>query len=471
LKTTNFKQKLRLYQKSNPNLSYDDFGILLLIDNLYSDLPDDVQRFRRLYAHFDPEILDSTTKNIIFLNIANSKEPESVIKHRLNQYLNIKYNFLCRSKSYDSNMKQYNEHSRKISDFLEDLLLTADFPKEILNVLREKEEVKNCHDFYEMLTFFRNTDSKRLRFEILRKIGLIVLLSRIEKSMNIDEMDYALKNVKKVFFKGLGLKKLKSSFHYLWIDDNNNVQYSQNKSESFRVYQNIVLKRNKAAMEIFPMQIFQHTPHKTQFGNQILHHEIRNKLKDNSDEISYSSFIEKILRKNLQFPNQIHDVIGIKLVVSDEEQIPQLIMDIQTFLGGSSTRKKEKNSLHKFGKRQLSQYSSKEYFVWKAIYDITLPHSSEKRIKEILKLDIKNPEVKKELLKRLKYFKNKLNDYVVEVQLQDMRSFLLSIAKGSLTDHSLLKRNQIRGNSFYKVFPQEIYEEELITLRNNILKN
>ena len=78
-------------------------------------------------------------------------------------------------------------------------------------------------------------------------------------------------------------------------------------------------------------------------GNEILHMEIRNKF-GNKGNISYVSYIEKMIRKNLEFPNQVHDTIGVKIVVEREDQIQGIIRDLESFLGGSSTRKMEKNS-------------------------------------------------------------------------------------------------------------------------------
>jgi hypothetical protein len=129
----------------------------------------------------------------------------------------------------------------------------------------------------------------------------------------------------------------------------------------------------------------------------------------------------------------------------------------------------EKNSYHRFGRRRLSDYSAPEYFVWKAIYDITLPHASIAQIKKMLKLTPGNPEAQRELKNRLAYFVNHPSDFVIEVQLQDIKSYLLSIAKGSSTAHTSLKMNQIRSNSFYKFFPSEIYEQDVNQLKIRVL--
>ncbi|MEW5909279.1 MAG: hypothetical protein AB1659_05730, partial [Thermodesulfobacteriota bacterium] len=107
--------------------------------------------------------------------------------------------------------------------------------------------------------------------------------------------------------------------------------------------------------------------------------------------------------------------------------------------------------------------------VWKAIYDITLPHPSILQVKKMLMLTRGNPQARKELTNRLKYFIRHPKDFVIEVQLQDIKSYLLSIAEGSPTSHEWLKMNQIRSNSFYKFFPREIYEKEINRLKLDLL--
>jgi len=142
--TTNFKEKIGLYLESNPELSYDQFGILLLIDNLYNEVPDDVKEFRRLFAHLDPEIIDKTKKGVMFLEIAHSKEPITVIKHRLNKYVNMKYNYLGESLSYEDNMKKFRIHCKNVSEILNEILEIANLPREIKNVLKKKRLLQSA---------------------------------------------------------------------------------------------------------------------------------------------------------------------------------------------------------------------------------------------------------------------------------------------------------------------------------------
>jgi len=469
MKVPNFKEKIKLYLDANPRITHDQVGVLLLIENLYNEIPKDVSKFRELYTHLDPYIIENSAKGINFLKLVKSKKSESEIKKELNHYINVKYNYLGNYLSYAENMKRFKRQSKIISILIDEILNKAKFPREVQKKLGESPEIRKCHDFYELLTLYKKTKSKRIKFEILRKIGLIVLLARINRKYLINDIEFFIKEVNDVFEKGLGLKRKSKQSYYLWIDENSNVNYCSSKERSKKLYDDAVKKRNKNALKIYPIQKFEYMPFQTRFGDNILYMEVRNKLqKDN--KINYTSFVEKIVRKNLEFPNQVHDLIGVKLIVKSEDDIPKCIRNLEIFLGGSSTRKQEKNTLHKFGKRKLSVYSSKDYYVWKAIYDIALPHPSILKVNKMLKLTKGNPEAQRELNKRLNYFKHRPQDFVVEVQIQDINSYLLSIAEGSSTDHDLLKMNQIRTNSFFKFFPKEIYEKELKSLRNDILK-
>jgi len=473
MKIHNFKEKIELYLKANPDLPHAKLGVLLLIENLYKDLPnEDIHKFRNLYGHLDPKIIDEGAEGITFLKLVESKESPSVIKKKLNQYINIKYNYIGHFKSYEENMKRFKAHSVIVSKLIYEILQTAKFPEELVNILSESEEIRNCHDFYELLKIYRKTKSDRIKFEILRRIGLIVLLARINRTVLISDVDLAIKEVEEVFKQGMGLRKEAKKIFYLWVDDHDKVNFCDcgDKLKAVEMYNEAMNKRNDRALQIYPMQEFECTTYRSRFGCEILYFEIRNKLRKYG-ELSYTSFVEKVVRKNLEFPNQVHDVIGVKIVVSKEDDISEHIPHLESFLGGSSTRKQEKNTLNRFGKKKLGMWSSKDYFVWKAIYDIALPHTSMYKVKELMEISKNNKAAMKYLKKRMEYFEDRPKDFVVEVQLQDINSYLLSIAKGSITDHDILKMNQIRSNSFYKFFPKEIYQKELSALRNSILKN
>jgi hypothetical protein len=468
MKLEDYQGKIGLFFKTNPALTHDELAVILTADLIYKEVPEDLNEFRKKYAHMDPQSLVKSGEGIIFLKIARDKSPSATLKKKLNAYLNVKFNDIRHLRSYKINAKLFKEKSIIASRIIEEILEKAKYPKQIVDTLKEDKAVRECYDFYDMLKLFKTTTDQRRRFEILRKIGLIVLIARINRTVEPEEIENRRREILQAFNRGLGRKKGKRREYYLWLNSKQKVEFCQDREEALQRNRKENILKKRLALPVHPVQRFVCRPFSTYSGNEVLHLEIRNKF-GSGINLSFTSYTEKMIRKNLEFPNQIHDTIGIKIVVEDEDRIWDIIRDLESFLGGSSTRKQEKNSYHRFGRHRLSEYSSSEYFVWKAIYDITLPHPSIIQVRKMLKLTHGNPAAREELLNRLKYFISHPKDFVIEVQLQDIKSYLLSNAEGSPTAHDWLKMNQIRSNSFYKFFPEEIYEKEITRLKLGML--
>ncbi len=453
---------------ANSGLSPEKYGILLLADRLYRDVPENLDIFRNRFSHLDPSNVEKNREGITFLKIAESDEPTSVIKHRLNSYINMKIHHMEDYRSYEENMVVFKKMSMHVTKILHEILVLGQFPEEIISTLKELPEVRRCHDFYDLLQMYRKARTRRLKFEILRKVGLIVLMARIRRVFAIEEYDFALEKVRYTFTKGLGLMKLPEKKYYMWLDSNSKLVYTSNKEKAEKLHKKDCEIRKSLGHGNYGLQTVNCESFKTRHGIQLLHMTQRNKLRKDGD-LYMTSVVEKILRKNLEFPNQVRDILGIKLVVKTDEEIPQLISDLETFLGGSSTRKQEKNYLNKFGRRKLGEYSSKDFFVWKAVYDITLPHPSSPHVEKMMKLAKGNKMLQEALRERLDHFQSRPRDFVVELQLQELSSYLLSVARGSPSDHALLKMKQIRSNTFFKLYPKEIYESCMINMRNRMI--
>ncbi len=468
MKILNFNNRIKSYSSCNPSLDNQNLEILLTIDYLYNEMPANMGLFREIYAHLDPNIIYNSQEGITLLKISKQDKTKAELKRDLNKYINIKFNDIENSRSYQENMVFFKKYSVHTSNALEEILRNALLPQELINILGENKEVKECYDLYEMLELYKNAPSNRRKFELLRKLGLIVLIARINRSIHVEHLDSQMKKVINAFNKGLGFNNAERGLCYLWLDHKNNVRYTKNKNKAKYFYNQELETRKNLALEIYPLQKLNYYTFETHTGNKIINFECRNKFKK-GDQIYYASFIEKMIRKNLEFPNQIHDTIGIKIVVKHENNIKNIIYNLEKFLGGSSTRKREKNTYHRFNKRMLNKYSAEDYYVWKAIYDITLSHPSVEQVKKILAISDSNKIIQEKLNRRLQYFLNNPQDFVIEVQLQDLESYLRSITRGSQTDHRILKMSQIRNNSFYKLWPKEIYENEILALKLKIL--
>lgn len=469
MKVHNFDEKILKYIETNPNLSANELGVLLFIDNIYLDVPRDVEKFKERYPHFDSSIVENGHDGITFLDIVNGNFPDEVAKKKLNDYMNIKFRYIGEFRDYEENAIIFKKYSKSVSGILDDLLVKAKFPREIREILCEMEEIGDCHDIFDLSKIYLETSQRRIKFAILRRIGLVVLLARIKRSFSFEDLEFATLEIENAFMNNLKEDELKPKRYYFWADHHYKSFFTDDEGEALAKYELACEMRGKFASKVHEIQTFESRPFITKSGIKILNFEIRNKMIRDGKEY-FTSIIEKMIRKNLEFPNQVHDIIGLKIVVPEEEDIPKLIDELETFLGGSSTRKKEKNVQNKFGKRLLNKFSSGEYFVWKAIYDVALPHPSINKVLEILaKVKDKDSEVFDMLSKRIEFFKNNPRDFVVEVQIQDLSSYILSNTKGSIPHHSIMKMSQIKENSFFKLFPRDVYEAELLLLKHELL--
>jgi len=469
MKTFNYNDRIHSLLESNPKLNCQKIGILLMLDSLYAEMPRDLLEFRSIYAHLNPDIIGSSADGVSLIKMARSNKSATALKKQLNHYVNVKFNDIRNPKTYDQNMVIFKKYAKFASAVIKEVLEVAAFPKDLAAVFKEKAEVKKCDDIYRLLTIYKRNRDKRTRFEILRKLRLIVQIARINRSMDVEGIDETVEQVLETFTKGLGATNKTEKLYYLWLDATNKVVFNDSAPRARLLYNAEMKKRQRLALDIHPLQTCQCHPFKTSSGNQIIHLEHRNKFCRNG-RLSYASFIEKLMRKNLEFPNQVHDTIGLKMIVESEDEIPQIIADLEMFLGGSSTRKREKNTYHRFDIRKLGDQASKDYFVWKAVYDIALPHPSLEQIQDMISITKNNKVAQSALNSRLRYHLKNPQDFVVEVQLQDLKSYLLIVAKGSPTEHALLKMRQIRSNSFYKFFPKEIYESDVLDLKLEILR-
>ena len=138
----------------------------------------------------------------------------------------------------------FKKMSMMVSRILTEILKLGHFPDEIIETLDELPEVSRCHDFFDLLQLYKKTKSRRMKFEILRKIGLIVLLARIRRVFAVEDYDFALEKIRHAFTNGLGLMKLPDETYHLWLDESNKVVYTNDREQAVKLYEKDC-KKNK----------------------------------------------------------------------------------------------------------------------------------------------------------------------------------------------------------------------------------
>jgi len=137
MKILNFNNKINSYLDANPYLQNNDLEILLTMDLLYAEKPDDLNIFREIYTHFDPRVIYNSQEGITLLKISKENKPKEELKIKLNRYLNIKFNDIENLRSYDENMVFFKKYSIHASNAIEEILKNALLPDKIINTLKE----------------------------------------------------------------------------------------------------------------------------------------------------------------------------------------------------------------------------------------------------------------------------------------------------------------------------------------------
>lgn len=464
-----YSEKIRRYTTIKPTLRPKDIGVLLTIDTLYEEPPEDLALFRQIYLTMDPTVSSEDHRGVTFLKLAACMDPTPTIKRKLNGDLNVKFNDIVHARDYRTNQRTFERYSLIASTVIEEILKRARLPREVTAALREREASRSCTDYYRMLALYRAADDRRLRFELLRKLGLIVLIARINRCIEIEALDESLRNVRKALVKGLGVTGTMRQVFLVELDAEGGLEVRPKKlQKDDPPGKDVGRSRTRPAPAPAAERIVCNS-FTTAAGTEIVHIELRNKLKP-AGVVSYTSYVEKMIRKNLEYPNQVGDTIGVKIVVGRQRDIPRVLGELESFLGGSLSRKKEKDVYTAYRNLPRRNRIPTEYYVWKAVYDIPLPHPSISLVKKMMRLAEGERHVHEALKKTLSYYLDNPLDFVIEIQLQEIHSYLISKMRDSPTAHGRLKATQIRSNSFYKLFPKEIYETDIQAIKARLLR-
>lgn len=461
-----------------------------VINKIYSSEPENLQEFRQKHIYFNPNLVENSKTNISFVNFLYSDLSQKEIKDRLTELLNIRYNAYGQKKTYEELFKKFNRHSKIASQIIKDIMKRTKLPKEEENRFFELKEIANCHDLYELALIYKNSNSKRTKFEVLRKLGLIQLLARIDKTHILEKTEFAVDYIRDIaknkfnynckenlykYHDYNNLKKSKMSFQninqifYFWIDYEGQLRYYSEEQKAIQEYNQDLQIKKKLNIKAYPLQIFKNNSEVTYNDKKILHMQIRNKFKASCDSSitganSYTSFVEKIIRKNLDFITDVHDIIGMRIIVEKSEDVQPMVSEIDNYFGDKTMRRKEKTNYDKF--KKIGPLSSLNYQVWKAVCEILIPRPYIQNARKVLELidqsleeDINTIQLKEILKDEIKDCTNNPESFIIEIQIQDLSSYLLSIAHGSDSNHKILKMKQIRFDSFQKFFPKEIYHD------------
>jgi len=277
---------------------------------------------------------------------------------------------------------------------------------------RPLREVVECHDLRELLGLALEGRTPRLSYEALRKIYLAQLLIDIEHSRRIQD----------------GPRHLGETINYT---------SRPGPDDSLWQFQSIYLEKPDAGRNVC-LDILYHSCRFKRSVSSLSYVEIGGQRRVTEKlrwgrmrQVSTGSILSKMIRKGIDDPDEIADLLGAKFIVHDEEAADDLLSLLDADLGGPFGWRNVTDTLGAVPEgSQLNRHSGKGFRVFKGDVGILYPGRS-----------------------------NEQSPYLfgVEIQIHTLESYLRTVCSVHHASHLALKQRQFLHGLVPMIFPRAIY--------------
>ena len=302
-------------------------------------------------------------------------------------------------------------------------------------------EITACSDLRELmgLAFDGN---RRCRFEALRKLHLVNLLLDIDHSRHIQEGPLHLAYFEELLQRTIWRYKTQSypvniGFHM--ADDGETISYTTRPRPDDQIWH-------------FDSDFIEASSSGHALTLDILYHSCR--FKRSADRVSYEvvdgqrrvlervrwegmkqhrsgSILSKMLRKGINNPGAIGDILGATFIVHDEDALDDLITLLDSGIGNPFGWRNVTDTLgSEHSGTRLNQHSGKGFRVFKGDMDILFPG---------------------------RYPGQTPYRFVVEIQIHTLESFLRTVCGAHHANHLALKLRQFLMGLVPVLFPAAVY--------------
>lgn len=344
---------------------------------------------------------------------------------------------------------------RTLASFLEDEStyvreLLGLLPEEFARVFEPTAEVRDCRDLRSLgeLVFYRNRADveyeRRVRFEAQRKLYLTKLLLQIEHTRMIQDGPRH-----RAYLIGLLEREL---FSHVTDVRNEVASYAPDpdfdlvrggaapaeETWGFRVHRvRRELSGATSDVEIWHFDTrFKREVAGFEYAPGLSEYRVSERLRYGEMQRGHSaSILSKMLRKGINNPNGISDMLGAKFIVRRERDVHRLAHLLHDLLGGIFVFRNQVDLFRRPSDHGLmNEFSAPDFRAFKEDVDVLYqPHRSERE----------RPYL-----------------FSVELQILTVESFLQSVHSRAYTSHREYKRRQFLQGVMPLVFPSRIYTPE-----------
>lgn len=343
---------------------------------------------------------------------------------------------------------------RQVSDYLReaDVYLCATIqllPKNVHRLILPARQISECADLRELLEILFTTDSPRIRFEVQRKLQLAQLLLDIDHSRHIQDGPRHKSYFEDLLTENLWrhtrqVHELEIGFHL--GDDGDSIVYTSRPGEGDQRwnFHSFFLEKTHAdhtvSLDVLYYNCrFKRTVEPISFEIIDGRRRVKERLRWGAmRHQSSGSIISKMIRKGINNPDEISDLVGAMFIVPDEDSLNDLLTLLEECTGSPFGWRNVTDTLNnEADRRMLDQHSGRGYKVFKSDLDILIPAANS------------NGDPYR---------------FQVEIQIYTLESYLRTVCGRHEASHLALKLRQFLYGLVPKIFPRTIYGSDWLEL-------
>ena len=315
--------------------------------------------------------------------------------------------------------------------------------------VRPDAKISACNDLRTLMSFLFTPEYPRIRFEAQRKLYLAKLLLDVDHSRHIQHGPKHKAYFERLLREGLWEHALDTNAVEVGFnidEDGESIRYNlrpkpgQERFEFKSIFLEKAVDTRKIALDVLYYNCrFKRTV--VPISYEIVdgsHRVIERKRWDATGRGSGGSILSKMIRKGINNPNDMRDILGAMFIVHDEDAIDDLLTLLDSVFGNPISWQDVTDTLvDTRDKRRLDLQSGRGYRVYKGNLGILHP-----------------PDLPGGLPYR----------FHVEVQIYALEGFLRTVHGAHDASHLALKLRQFLHGIVPVVFPRSIYGEDWLHL-------
>ncbi len=322
-------------------------------------------------------------------------------------------------------------------------------PKVTRQHLWPAREASECTDLRELLTLFFTADSPRVRFEAQRKLALAQLLLDIDHSRHIQDGPRHKVYLEELLTETLWRHIRQShdlEIGYHISEDGESIEYTSRPGEGDQrwTFHSLFLEKRRGERTIaldvlYHTCRFKRTVQPVTFEIVDGRHQVLERVRWGAmRQQSSGSILSKMIRKGINNPDEIADLVGAMFIVHDDDALDDLFTLLDEAIGNPFGWRNVTDTLDSEADRvSLGRHSGRGYKVFKGDVDILIPGT---------------------------YPDQSPYRFQVEIQIYTLEGYLRTVCGAHDANHVALKLRQFLYGLVPKLFPRPIYGAEWLTL-------